>query len=33
LSPVHWDNICHLRVGGRRPAHGETLMQDGRFVL
>ena len=32
-SALHWDLICDLRRGGRLTADGETVMQDGRFVL
>ena len=32
-SALHWDLICDLRQGGRLSADGETVMQDGRFVL
>ncbi len=32
-SAVHWDLICDLRAGGTLTADGETVMQDGRFVL
>ena len=32
-SALHWDLICDLRGGGRLSADGETVMQDGRFVL
>jgi aminopeptidase len=32
-SALHWDLICDLRAGGRLTADGETLLQDGRFVL
>ncbi len=32
-SALHWDLICDLREGGRLTADGETIMQDGRFVL
>ena len=32
-SALHWDLICDLRPGGRLSADGETVMQDGRFVL
>lgn len=32
-SALHWDLICDLRPGGRLTADGETVMQDGRFVL
>ncbi|MDP2710210.1 MAG: aminopeptidase [Solirubrobacteraceae bacterium] len=32
-SALHWDLICDLRAGGRLTADGETVMQDGRFVL
>ena len=32
-SALHWDLICDLRAGGRISADGQTLLQDGRFVL
>ena len=32
-SALHWDLICDLRAGGRLTADGETVMQDGRFVV
>lgn len=32
-SAVHWDMICDLRRGGRIEVDGETLQQDGRFVV
>ncbi|HVF79029.1 MAG TPA: aminopeptidase [Solirubrobacteraceae bacterium] len=32
-SALHWDLICDLRTAGRLSADGETVMQDGRFVL
>ena len=32
-SALHWDLICDLRRGGRITADGETVQQDGRFVV
>ena len=32
-SALHWDLICDLRSGGRWPADGEVVVQDGRFAL
>jgi aminopeptidase len=32
-SAVHWDMICDLRRGGRIEVDGETLQEDGRFVV
>jgi aminopeptidase len=32
-SAIHWDMICDLRRGGRIEVDGETLQQDGRFVV
>jgi aminopeptidase len=32
-SALHWDLICDLRKGGRITADGETVQQDGRFVV
>ncbi|MEJ7797338.1 MAG: aminopeptidase [Solirubrobacteraceae bacterium] len=32
-SALHWDLICDLRPGGRLSADGETIVQDGRFLL
>ncbi len=32
-SALHWDLICDLRAGGRLSADGQTLLQDGRFVM
>lgn len=32
-SAVHWDLICDLRRGGRISADGETVQQDGKFVV
>jgi len=33
VSALHWDLICDLRRGGRLTADGQTVLQDGRFVL
>jgi aminopeptidase len=32
-SAIHWDMICDLRRGGRLTADGETVLQDGKFVV
>jgi aminopeptidase len=32
-SAIHWDMICDLRRGGRITVDGETLQEDGRFVV
>ncbi len=32
-SAIHWDMICDLRRGGMITVDGETLQQDGRFVV
>ena len=32
-SAIHWDMICDLRRGGRIQVDGETLQEDGRFVV
>ena len=32
-SALHWDLICDLRRGGRIIADGETIQQDGKFVI
>jgi aminopeptidase len=32
-SAIHWDMICDLRRGGRIEVDGETLQEDGRFVI
>ena len=32
-SAVHWDMVCDLRRGGRIQVDGETLMEDGRFLV
>jgi aminopeptidase len=32
-SAIHWDMICDLRRGGRIKVDGETLQEDGRFVV
>lgn len=32
-SAIHWDMICDLRRGGRISVDGETLQEDGRFVV
>ena len=32
-SAIHWDMICDLRQGGRIEVDGQTLQQDGRFVV
>ena len=32
-SAIHWDMICDLRRGGRIEVDGETLQEDGRFVV
>jgi aminopeptidase len=32
-SAIHWDMICDLRNGGRIEVDGETLQEDGRFVV
>ncbi len=33
MSALHWDLICDLRPGGRLSADGETIIEDGRFVM
>ena len=32
-SAIHWDMICDLRRGGRIEVDGESLQEDGRFVV
>jgi aminopeptidase len=32
-SAIHWDMICDLRRGGRITVDGETLQEDGKFVV
>jgi aminopeptidase len=32
-SAIHWDMICDLRRGGTITVDGETLQQDGKFVV
>ncbi|MGH2918552.1 MAG: aminopeptidase [Solirubrobacteraceae bacterium] len=32
-SALHWDLICDLRPGGRVTADGQTIVEDGKFVL
>ena len=32
-SAVHWDMICDLRKGGKIVVDGETLEEDGKFVV
>jgi len=32
-SAIHWDMICDLRRGGMITVDGETLQQDGKFVV
>ena len=32
-SAVHWDMVCDLRRGGRVTVDGETLMEDGAFLV
>ena len=32
-SAVHWDMVCDLRRGGRITVDGETLMENGDFVV
>jgi aminopeptidase len=32
-SAIHWDMICDLRRGGGIEVDGETLQEDGRFVV
>ncbi|MFL5894098.1 MAG: aminopeptidase [Thermoleophilaceae bacterium] len=32
-SAVHWDMVCDLRQGGHITVDGETLQEDGRFVV
>jgi aminopeptidase len=32
-SAIHWDMICDLRRGGRIEVDGETLQEDGSFVV
>jgi aminopeptidase len=32
-SAIHWDMICDLRRGGSIAVDGETLQQDGKFVV
>jgi aminopeptidase len=32
-SAIHWDMICDLRRGGRITVDGETLQENGRFVV
>jgi aminopeptidase len=32
-SAIHWDMICDLRRGGNIAVDGETLQQDGKFVV
>jgi aminopeptidase len=32
-SAIHWDMICDLRQGGKIEVDGETLQQDGKFVV
>jgi aminopeptidase len=32
-SAIHWDMICDLRRGGRIEVDGETLQEDGKFVV
>ena len=32
-SAIHWDMICDLRRGGKVTVDGETLQEDGRFVV
>jgi aminopeptidase len=32
-SAIHWDMICDLRRGGQIEVDGETLQEDGRFVV
>jgi aminopeptidase len=32
-SAIHWDMICDLRRGGKIEVDGETLQEDGRFVV
>ena len=32
-SAVHWDMICDLRRGGRVSADGETIQENGHFLV
>jgi aminopeptidase len=32
-SAIHWDMICDLRRGGRIMVDGDTLQEDGKFVV
>jgi aminopeptidase len=32
-SAIHWDMICDLRQGGKIEVDGETLQEDGSFVV
>jgi aminopeptidase len=32
-SAVHTDLVCDLRLGGRLEVDGETMLEDGRFVV
>jgi aminopeptidase len=32
-SAIHWDMICDLRKGGKIEVDGETLQEDGRFIV
>ncbi len=32
-SAVHTDMVCDLRLGGRLEVDGETMQEDGSFVV